>query len=293
MFQQVFLIWKIFGAGFVYPPVLLRCVILLGFLPWPVMGGSSVEASGAEYEVRFYNPESNVNNFTSLKIEFDRYLQKFGTYELSPFRNIQQFERHLKGINGILIISSWYYKRLKEQYAIEPVLVGMINGKVTQRKIISTKREVTLSHLLESTNIASIASAGSDKYTRNMLKQLWDKENTSVLNSLQILSVPNDIDALIAVGFGLAKASLTTEYSIDMLAAINPKLSRSLVTVAISDEALLPIVVIPQNHDHEILRLLSLIEFMGQEKRGKIRFQMLGLDGWKRIDTKEMAILEK
>ena len=56
-----------------------------------------VISSGAgKTMVYFYSSETNINNFKSLKIEFDRYLSKQGPYEFQPFSSREDFEKHVK-----------------------------------------------------------------------------------------------------------------------------------------------------------------------------------------------------
>jgi len=48
--------------------------------------------------VYFYSSETNINNFKSLKMEFDKYLSRFGTYEFQPFSNREDFGQHNRGL---------------------------------------------------------------------------------------------------------------------------------------------------------------------------------------------------
>ena len=46
--------------------------------------------------IYFYSTETNINNFKSLKMEFDRYLSKLGSFEFQPFIAKETFEKHIK-----------------------------------------------------------------------------------------------------------------------------------------------------------------------------------------------------
>ncbi|MGR3218374.1 MAG: hypothetical protein ACUZ8H_00970, partial [Candidatus Anammoxibacter sp.] len=166
----------------------------------------------------FYNPESNVDNFASLKSVMDLYLKKSGNCRFQPFIDKEIFEKQFKGNQDALaVLSSWHYNCLKKETNIKPILVGVIDGKSTQKKVLSSKKSINNIKMLEG---ARIASAGSEEYTGNLLKQMFGKENEKLVDSFQLLVVPKDIDALISVGFGLADAALTTENSLDMLSSI-------------------------------------------------------------------------
>ncbi|MGR3319467.1 MAG: PhnD/SsuA/transferrin family substrate-binding protein [Candidatus Anammoxibacter sp.] len=238
----------------------------------------------------FYNPESNVDNFASLKSTMDQYFKKSGNCRFQPFVNKEVFEKQFRGNqNALVIISSWHFNCLKKENGIKPVLVGVIDGKTTQKKILSAKKNISDVKMLEG---ARIASAGSDEYTRNLLKQMLGRENEKLVDSFQLLVVPKDIDALISVGFGLADAALTTENSLDMLSSINPRLRGKLVTVASSKEILLPIIAIHEGLTPDIVKLLVALRNMPDSKEGNKGMQILGLDGWKRFDEQDKELLK-
>lgn len=76
------------------------------------------KAIGAtRYTVYFYNPESNVDNFASLKTRLDVYLKDTGPYQFQPFCDRETFEATIRNKHDcILIISSWYYKELRDSF---------------------------------------------------------------------------------------------------------------------------------------------------------------------------------
>ena len=178
---------------------------------------------------------------------------------------------------------------MKKETNIKPVLVGVIDGKTTQKKVLSSKKVINDIKMLKG---ARIASAGSDEYTGNLLKQMLGKENEKLVDSFQLLVVPKDIDALISVGFGLADAALTTENSLDMLSSINPRLKGKLATVASSKEILLPIVAIHEGLTPDIVKLLVALKNMPDSEDGNRGMQILGLDGWKKLDEHDEELLK-
>ena len=132
--------------------------------------------AGSRQTIYFYNPEININNFASLKKEFDTYFSSYGEYQLQPFSEREIFEKVAVSKNdGIFIISSWHYKKLKETIPIEPVLVAVSKNKSTCRKILSAKKNINNLTSLKNSNIAS---ASSEDYTRNIIKQMLVKPAT-------------------------------------------------------------------------------------------------------------------
>lgn len=242
-------------------------------------------------EAYFYNPESNVDNFAALKSKMDQHLKKVGPFKFQPFIDKELFEKNFKGNrDAIAIISSWHYKILKKENGIKSVLVGFVDGKTTQKKILSAKKNIVVPEMLRG---GSIASAGSDDYTRTLLKQMLGQESDGLIASFQLLAVPKDIDALISVGFGLADAALTTDKSLVILSSVNPRLSNELVLLATSEEILLPIVAIPEDHNPGIIKLLLALKDMPGSAGGYKGIQMLGLDGWRKLDEHDGVLLNK
>ena len=241
------------------------------------------------YTVYFYNPETNINNYVLLKGEFDRYLSDYGPFKFQPFSDRKIFEKFLiKQRDGIFLLSSWHYRDLLGKVPIDPVFVGFLKGKTTQRKILSTKEDITS---IDSLKGKSIASAGSEEYTKNILTQMLGKEKKNIIDSLKILTVPKDIDALMAVGFGMASSALTAENSFAKLLAINPK-QYGLLNQLASMETLLQIVAAPKQFNENVGLLLSIIQDMVSSVEGKRNLKMISLDGWKKVGNAERLFLE-
>jgi hypothetical protein len=269
----------VFYLFLVFIPVLLPCLY-------------GIEVLGApKCTVYFYNPESNVDNFALLKTKLDMYLKNLGPYQFQPFCDRNTFEAHARGKHDcILILSSWYYKELKDFFPMKPVLVGTVDGESVQKKILASKADIkNLSQLKN----ASIASAGSEEYTRKYLKLMMGENDARLVDTFRILSVPKDIDALISMGFGLVQAALTTEYSITKLSIINQGLYKKLTILVRNEKSLHPIVAIPAGHDAEALKLLEIIENMEKTTEGKSCMQLFGVEGWRILDKKDLELLGK
>ena len=187
-------------------------------------------------------------------------------------------------------MSSWHFHQLKAKFPIdmEAKLVGVSKGKATHEKILTTKNNIINIDLLKG---KIVASSGNEDYTENVLKQMLGEGKSNIANSVKILTVPKDIDALMAVGYGMADSALTTEGSLVKLAAINPKQYGFLRPLAKSEKILLPIVAAPKQPDENIKLLLTIIEKMETVLDGKKKLKMLGLDGWKKVEELERIFL--
>ena len=152
--------------------------------------------------IYFHSSETNINNFKSLKMEFDRYLRQFGPYQLQPVKKRAEFEKQIRNqANCLFLISSWHYKLLQSRLPVKPVLVGTRNGKNTQKRLLIASRDCCDLSL----PTVTIASASSIPHTRSVIQ---DMSGSSHLNAdaLRILTVPKDIDAIMAVSFGMSGA---------------------------------------------------------------------------------------
>jgi len=251
-----------------------------------------ISSADPRITICFYNPEVNINNYASLKIKLDTYLSSFGNYEFQPFSGIKTFESFIASKkNGVIIVSSWHYRILKEErLPLVPVLVGVLKGNSTYRKILVSRKEIKDPYQLKQ---ITIASAGTDDYTRSTVQEMLEGSDADLIRSLKLLIVPKDIDALMTVGFGMSQAALTSERSLNKLAVINPNLHKSLKEIMVSKELLLPIVATLKGFSQEDNKLMEIIEKMKDSSLGISCLKMLGLDGWKKLTSIDKDVLEK
>lgn len=230
--------------------------------------------------IYFHSSETNINNFKSLKINFDRYLSKYGRYEFQPIKDRTAFENRIHpGSRDILILSSWHYQMLHKKYGLIPVLVGTYKGKSTQKRILVTKKNIIRKPQPGST----VASASSETYTRTVLSGMAAK------SGIKVLTVPKDIDALFAVGFGVCEFALTTEQAFKQLRDVSPEVYESLKISNHYEDSLLLIVAMATNENS----VCNVIRQMRDTSEGKKNLRMLGLDNWQNITSLDRAMLEQ
>ncbi len=235
--------------------------------------------------IYFYSSETNINNFKSLKMEFDSYLAQFGPYEFQPFRDRDTFEAQLaEKKDCVVLLSSWHYDNIRDHYGLRPVLIGARNGKTSQKRLLVTKGNTTHVDMVK---IGQIASASSVDYTQTILLEMF--HDPEMVNKLKILAVPKDIDALMSLGFGMAKSAITTDYSLETLRKMNPALSQKISIVAESHESRLLILAATKEYGKQTETVASIFQKMAADPEGKRRIRMLGLEGWKAIDSSNKA----
>ncbi|MBW2111397.1 MAG: hypothetical protein JRH00_08160 [Deltaproteobacteria bacterium] len=238
-------------------------------------------------KIYFYSSETNINNFKSLKMEFDRYLSRFGPYEFQPFSARDVFEKQVKGKeNCLLLLSSWHYRHIHREYSLMPALTGVRNGKKYQRKVLVAHDKAPD---IESAKPGLIASASSLQYTISVLKRMLKKYAG---HPFRVLTVPKDIDALMSVGFGMAKLGFASKNAFDELRGVNPRLCRKMKVVAEGEETLLMIVALPQGCTADREKMVGIIKNMPNDSDGRKRIRMLGLDAWQELNASDRSKLE-
>lgn len=230
--------------------------------------------------IYFYNTETNINNFAALKMAYDIYFVNHGGYQLQPFDLRKNFESVIQEKKGdVYFLSSWHLKELKQKKVpLEIAMVGTSKGNTTQRKVLSANKTITDVSMLKN-NV--VAAAGSEEYVHSILKQIIGKDNEALLKDIKILIVPKDIDAVLAVGFGMASAAISAESGLEKLALMNPNHHRALHSLGYSEEDYLLIAATLKKSDQKENQLLEVLRNMSQDDAGLASLKMLGIDGWR------------
>ncbi len=234
--------------------------------------------------IYFYNPEININRNSILKHKFDQFLASFGNYQFQPVNDQATFEQLVKNEpDALFMMSSWLFHSLKDEITLQAQLVGMKNGSAYYKKLLVVDKNTSTSNITDLT----IASAGSKKYSLAVLKGMQSGHNLTPANADQLLIVPKDVDALLAVGFGMAQAALCTEDSFEQLNTLYKNQYDQLKVIGRS-QVFPRLTVVASNKPSDIQdQLLTLIDQMSDTPTGKIPLSILGLDSWTHIENAE------
>jgi hypothetical protein len=262
--------------------------IHVAWIMLPVFLFSTVAFSGEEKTfVYFHSSETSINNFKSLKMEFDRYLSRFGPYELQPVKERSEFEKQIfHEKNCLILTSSWHYRKICRTYQGQPVLIGTRNGKSTQKRLLIAKTEFSD---LASSGV-NIASASSIQHTLSAIKEMFFNKNLNV-DALKILTVPKDIDAMMAVSFDMSGAALISENNFDRLKLLTPVLYQKMKIIATGPEFHLMILAARINCLEKHKHLIQIIKEMSDTPLGQKQIRMLGLDSFQNVTDKDMMML--
>ncbi|CAM2009994.1 PhnD/SsuA/transferrin family substrate-binding protein [Acanthopleuribacter pedis] len=279
--------WEFFGWILAKAPLRAGSLCRLLFFLVPMV---LFAQHPAEKTVYFYSSETNINNFSLLKSEFDAFFLSHGGFRFQPFREKGQFELQVHAQpSGVFLVSSWHFRDLAESLDLEPVLVGSFRGQNTYKKILITRKGVTE---FPPKKRLTIASSGSEEYAHVLLAQMAGDRLSP--KDYRLLTVPKDIDALMSVGFGMADAALATERSLEKLADLNPTLYRGTVKQAESEQVMLPIVVVKTGMDGEARAVIQSFESMSDKAEGRRKLKLLGLDDWTALsDDQRRQLLQK
>ncbi len=267
-----------------------RFIFLISFLLLFFYSGTSFSKTdsthfSADYKIYFYNPESNINNFRSLKTAFDLYLSQFGAFQFQPFEQKKAFEKMLQSVPyGIFLLSSWQYKTLISQKNLTPVLIAVVDGKSVQKKVLIIK---SLQPTFEMLKGKTVATSGDEAYSRNLLQEMFPQQPVSALSTIKLIFVPTDINALISLHYGMARAALSSESSFKKLQRINPKLSKQLSILGKSQQKLRTLVVVKQKGLALQEKIINVLLNMGKTKQGKEKLRLLGIDEWRPLNLLE------
>ncbi len=228
--------------------------------------------------IYFYNPESSIDNFAMLKTNFDDYLLKQGSYQFQPFNNMEKFEEKLDKKNSIYLLSSWHFNTLQKKYPLKIALLGTYKDTIKQKKVLCAKKEIVDLTMLKTIKV--IAGAGSEAYSRSILQQILGTRYKEI-DEIRILKVPKDIDALMAVGFGMAEAAISAEGTLKYLEDINPNQYKQLNYLGYSEANYLLVAATMDKPDKLESKLLDILYNMPADEKSQRDLLLLGLDGWK------------
>jgi len=220
----------------------------------------------ADYtKIYFYTTDININNFKSLKISFNKYINNYGDFEFQPFNNKDVFEQEIQKNESIIILSSWHYKKLSKKYNFEALLVAQKKGSITDTKVLVGKKNSSMQGL--------VTSAYDTSYTKELLTSI----PKTTPEELPILIVPKEIDALMSVSFGMSSFALVSKDSLSFLQSINPSLTKNLKIYHESQpkyRVLLAQNTIIKDNNH----IITIFNNMSSKPKGKNVLEMMGIE---------------
>ncbi len=250
---------------------------------WLTAGASNADAeSSGPITVYHYNPESHNDRNLVLKNTFDRYFGSRLNMQLQPVEDRQAFQ-HLveQSKEAIFIMSDWHYHQLASaNRLLIPCLRGLEGGKDTFRKLLIG---ISPDLLQKKKSGITLAVSGPHGYVEKLLGSMQYSSAPVSLTNARYLTVPKDIDALMAVSFGLADAALASDVSFEKLFQLNQGAYQNLQILGRSTPQKSLVVVVNRENLIRLQPAIEAIATMPQSPEGKLGLNLMGLDKWKRL----------
>jgi ABC-type phosphate/phosphonate transport system substrate-binding protein len=228
----------------------------------------------------FYNPDASLKDISILKARVSNYFKKTNTnIDFQPFIKFDAMEQQIEAKKPpFLIISSWYYHLLAQKYPLVPLLIPQKDGRISYKKILVTLEDI---RDLKELNGKTLAVTPLGENTVELLATNFFKESLIDIRSMKVITVPKDLDALLAVSYKRVNAAIVVPENIDVLKAANPTVKK-LKTIYTSPEILHPPLVVLKDYAsiEEIETIRSIFLAMLESADGKEVLNLLNYDGW-------------
>jgi hypothetical protein len=250
--------------------------------PHQVSSLSTALSASAPLKIYYYNPEINASRNLVLKETWDTYLGEQLQFTFQPVDRQGDFKRLLENEpSAAFIMSEWLFNTLQlEQDAFFSLAMqGLKDGQDTYLRILVGQTTMF------DPKKARIASSGDKARSLKILADIYPELSADQVAQLKILQVPKDIDALMALGYGLADVALTSQVSLMNMAKLNESRFQKLKIIKESKplgQSILVFKSIEKADKENLVR--SLIDMPGSEQ-GRQAISMIGLDAWKIVDA--------
>lgn len=231
---------------------------------------------GGPHKVYYYTTETNIENFKTLKVEFDRYLKQYGRYEFQAFSDKSMFETFLKQSDSIVMLSSLHYKQIAKKHNLDAVCVAQNRRSIKDTNVIIGKANTPLH--------GTVTTAFSTKYTKNLLRHTFGRHH------LQLLKVPKEIDALMSVGYGMSQFASVSKGSFKLLKKTNRRLTKDMRIYSESDPNYRMLVAVNAKNanNKDFIRIFT---DMNKNKNGKSVLKLLGIDSIVKLNQSHLRDL--
>lgn len=277
---------------------LLACLVLLCFTltvraeQKNDSGSSNPTSEGfvdQRTKIYFYNPEVNAARNLVLKNTWDTYLADRGPYEFQPVDNSESFKQLLKNQDhAAFIMAEWFYSSIIDSQIadLDFAFQGRKHKQDTYRKILISNKSIF------DFEKVTIASSGSVARARDILQSIYPELSSSQLNNLNILVVPKDIDALMAVGYGLAEMALATEVGLSKMARLNQTMFNDMAILKESKPFKRSVLVFKSTDVVLKINLARALAAMPMSLEGQEALSLLGLDEWQATQQLSADVLQ-
>lgn len=224
-----------------------------------------------EFTIIYFDPDGNLRNITSLQSEGNKYFQSIAPeINFLVIASEQILTTELEKLKPqIMIVQSLYYTRQKNSLGFRPFYIFLAkDNHLYHKKIISMNPDLKS---LDDLDKKIVASA---------LPKDTTKELTGGERNWKILTVPKDMDALMAIKFKQADAALVAESSLDSFKKLDPTDAQSINAIFTTKSIFQPLVVTTKYSTNKDLvnKVTDTLKKMKTDTNGLSFLKMMNFD---------------
>jgi ABC-type phosphate/phosphonate transport system substrate-binding protein len=228
----------------------------------------------AGLDILFFDPDGNTRRVRRAKAIFNRYLAtKDERLVFEPYAKWSVFRKQLKRRQTkFVIVSSMFLSEVKKLRTVKPLLILTRGGRRTYRKLVVTHDpQIRSVSDLKGRTFATVSTAGL---------RLLDGSGLPT-RTLKTISVPKDMDALLALTFGHVEGALVTQRSISILRKMSPASAAKVRVLFKTPPIRHPVLCAVGSVSQSMLRAVtSTLKGMGSTRLGRMALRFLGYDRW-------------
>lgn len=251
--------------------------LFIGFL---LVGSLPILGADNGASIFFYNPDANLKDVSLLKARVSNYLKKMNTsIDFQPFIKFEVMMQQIEARKpSFLILSSWYYPILAQKYPLIPLLIPVKDGQKGYKKVLVTLEDI---RDLKELGGKTLATTPLGDNTPELLAHNFFKDNPIDISAMKIITVPKDLDALLAVSYKRVNLALVVPDNMNVLRTVNPAVEKIKI-IYTSPEILHPLLVVLKDYAsaEEIEKIKSIFLKMSENLDGKDVLNLLNYDRW-------------
>lgn len=256
-------------------------------IAWSAMIASSFAAGPPIFF--FYYPDSPQNNLGRLKQEVEQFFssQSFPIL-FQPVAQISDLNNQIREQHpAFTLVPQWYFDENGKQMQMVPFLSAQCNKSDIYTKILLTRN--TSGQPQKQSDARTLAlttmGPGSDKRIKSMLFMHGGLEG----NQLDIIVVPKDTDALLALALGQVDIALVTDYTLNQVSSQNPRLGASVTVMPGALPVPMPVLCYTKGvaSGQEVQTMKQLLAGRDAFQKSPQLKTMLQIDDWKLLPAAE------
>ncbi len=258
-----------------------RVVLLLlveALLAFPAL------AAAEPVRLFYFSPDFSPGNLSVLTQAADAYFRESDAdTRFQAFVRFQDFEREVLAQKPeFVVVPDWANGTECLGVELRALAKPRRGGESSGRKALIAKPKVRgIADIAEGSIAATVAPSGAP--AGSALQKL-QREHPGV----RIISVPKEIDALLAVAFGQVDAAYVSTGQFGLLAGVNPKLGNDLKEIGYAESTPFPMIYATAHaSDEQVDAVRTAVAAISTTGTGKRLIGLLGYDEWVLVDAAE------